>query len=80
MNSDTIWQLVRYTMLAVGGYFVSKGTITSGTLDNLIGYGFTIFTFVWGFYVKWNTKSVPAATAARSDVPTTSAITGAVIK
>jgi len=80
MNQDTIWQLIRYSMLAVGGYFVNKGTITAGALDNFIGYGLTIFTFVWGFYVKWNTTSVPSSTATRSDVPTVSPVTGTVTK
>lgn len=78
MTSDTVWQLIRYLLLAVGGYFVHRGTITEGFLNSAIGWALEIFTFAWGFYVKWGTTSVPAATAARPDVPTVSPLTGAV--
>lgn len=79
MNSDLVWQFIRYVLLAVGGIFIHRGTITQATLDNIIGYGLDIFTFGWGMYVKYGTKAVPLTTAARKDVPTVNAATGAVI-
>lgn len=78
MNSDIVWQLIRYVLLAVGGYFVHKGTISEGTLNSIIGWALEAFTIAWGLYVKYGTKAVPASTAARSDVPTVSAATGVV--
>ena len=39
---------------------------------------FLVGSVAWGNYVKFRTKAVPIATAARIDVPTVSAATGAV--
>jgi hypothetical protein len=80
MNQDTIWQLIRYGLIAIGSFLVGKGYVTSADVTTIIGALGAIFPVVWGIYVKANTKAVPAATAARSDVPTVSAATGAVTK
>lgn len=80
MNADMIWQIIRYALLAVGGYFTNKGVITGDQLTAIIGGLGTIFTAAWGIYIKYGTTSVPDATAARADVPTVSAITGTVKK
>ncbi len=80
MNQDMIWQLIRYGLLAVGGYFTNKGIVTGDQLTSIIAALGTLFTTGWGLYVKYGTKATPAATAARSDVPTVSAATGTVTK
>jgi hypothetical protein len=79
MNSDTIWQLIRYALMAAGGFVVSKGWITNDNLTQIVGAMGTLFVTAWGLYIKWGTTSVPDTTAARKDVPTISPVTGAVI-
>ena len=80
MNQDTIWQILRYGLIAGGSFFVGKGYVTSADVTTVVGAVGAIFPVAWGIYVKANTRAVPAATAARSDVPTVSAATGAVQK
>jgi hypothetical protein len=80
MNQDMIWQLIRYALLAIGGYFTNKGVISGDQLTSLIAALGTIFTAAWGVYVKFGTKATTTATAARLDVPTVSAATGTVTK
>ena len=79
MNSDTVWQLLRYLLIAAGGAAVQKGWLDSETLLSLVGAIGVLFTAAWGFYVKWNTRAVPEKTAAREDVPIVSSATGATI-
>ncbi len=76
MTSDTIWQLIRYALLAIGGFFVNKGTISNDQLMTIIAGLGTIFTAAWGIYVKFGTKATTAAAAAKPSVPTVSAATG----
>lgn len=78
MTSDTVWQVVRYALIAAGSFFVGKGYITSEQVTTIVGALGAIFPIAWGIYVKANTKAVPASTAARADVPTVSAATGQV--
>lgn len=79
MNPDIIWQLVRYALMAAGGFIVSRGWLTNDSLAQVVGALGTIFTTIWGVYIKWGTTSVPDKTAARTDVPTVSPVTGSVI-
>lgn len=81
--SDEIWMIVRYILIALGSFLVGKGYVTmdqvNGLIDalpQLIGGIMSVGTMAWGLYVKYGTKSVPAATAARADVPTVSSATG----
>ncbi|RTL49778.1 MAG: hypothetical protein EKK40_15690 [Bradyrhizobiaceae bacterium] len=78
MTSDTIWQIVRYALLALGGFFINKGLITSDQLTAIIGALGTLFTAGWGIYVKYGTRATTSDAAMRSDVPTVSAATGIV--
>ncbi|MBS0528511.1 MAG: hypothetical protein JSS22_03850 [Proteobacteria bacterium] len=80
MNQDTIWQIIRYALIAAGSFVVGKGYITSDQVTTIIGAVGAVFPIAWGLYVKANTKAVPASTAARSDVPTVSAATGSIQK
>lgn len=83
--SDEIWMIIRYILIALGSFLVGKGYVTmdqvNGIIDALpqiIGGAISLGGMVWGLYVKFGTKAVPAATAARPDVPTVSSATGAV--
>lgn len=83
--SDEIWMIIRYILIALGSFLVGKGYVTmdqvNGVIDalpQLIGGIMSVGTMAWGLYVKYGTKAVPVATAARPDVPTVSAATGAV--
>ncbi len=83
--SDQLWQTIRYVLLIGGGFMAGRGWVTmdqvNTLIDNLpgiIGAVTSAATAIWGLYVKFGTKSVPAATAARSDVPTVSSATGAI--
>lgn len=80
MNSDVIWQIVRYALIAVGAWFTSKGWVTGDQWETILAGIATLFPVIWGLFVKTGTKAVPAAVAARSDVPTVSAATGAIQK
>ncbi len=82
---DTVWQTVRYVLIGLGSFLAGKGKIDATQVapmaDSLIQIAsgaVAVGAAAWGFYVKWNTKAVPAVTAARADVPTVSAATGAV--
>ena len=78
MTSDTIWQIIRYALLAIGGYFTNKGLITGDELTAIIGALGAIFTAGWGIYVKYGTRATTADVATRSDVPTVSPATSLV--
>lgn len=79
MNSDTIWQIIRYALVAGGGWLSSKGYVDDSSVQTIIGALGSVFGVAWGLYVKWNTKAVPAQTAARVDVPVVSGATGSTI-
>lgn len=78
MKWDTIWQIIRYLLIAGGGFLVGKGYITETQATEIIGAIGSIGGVIWGLFVKSGTTAVPDAVAARSDVPTVSGATGAV--
>jgi hypothetical protein len=80
MNQDTLWQLIRYGLIAAGSFFVGKGYITSEQVTTVVGAIGAIFPVLWGLYVKFGTKSTTVEAAQRSDVPTVSGATGTVQK
>ena len=80
MKWDTIWQILRYILIAGGGVAVGKGWITNEQLLTLVGAIGSIGAVVWGLFVKSGTTAVPDAVAARADVPTVSGATGTVTK
>lgn len=82
---DEVWQIIRYVLIAGGMFFAGRGWVTMdqvngivAALPELIGGVVSLGTMVWGLYIKYGTRAVPAATAARSDVPTVSPATGAI--
>jgi hypothetical protein len=80
MNSDSVWQIIRYILLAAGGYFTNKGILTGDQLTAIIAALGTLFTAGWGIYVKYGTKATTIAAAAKPSVPTVSGATGVVTK
>lgn len=81
--SDELWQTLRYLLIAAGSFLAGRGMLPSesvGPLVDLIvqvGSGLVaLASALWGIYVRWNTKAVLAAAAAR--VPTVSMGTGKV--
>jgi hypothetical protein len=78
MTSDSVWQIARYLLIAAGSFATGKGWVTADQVTSIIGAIGTLFTVAWGLYVKADTRAVRSATAARPDVPTVSAATGAV--
>lgn len=85
MNWDVVWQNLRYVLIAGGMFLAGRGKIdpdvVATSVDQIITFLSAAVAFgswVWGVWVKWNTKAVSAKTAARIDVPTVSAATGAV--
>lgn len=78
MTWDSMWQILRYILIAGGSFLVGKGYITTENVETIIGAIGSVGAILWGLYVKAGTKSVSVATAARSDVPTVSGATGEV--
>lgn len=71
-------QLVRYALLTLAPVVATYGHITRDDWTTGVGLLMALATWAWGIYVKWGTTSVPNETAARPDVPTVDAATGAV--
>lgn len=85
--SERVWQVVRYGLIAGGSWLAGRGKIQADQVvpmvDDLMQVGGTVVaagSAVWGCYVKWSTKAVPADVAARPDVPTVSGATGAIVR
>lgn len=77
--ADTIWQIVRYLLIAAGGWASGKGYVTSDQVTTIIGALGSLFIAAWGIFVKFNTVPVPASVGERQNVPVVSSATGAVV-
>lgn len=78
MKWDSIWQILRYILIAVGSFATGKGWVSADQVTTIVGAIGSVGAIFWGLYVKSGTTAVPDATAARADVPTVSAATGAI--
>lgn len=78
MKWDTVWQILRYLLIAGGSFLVGKGYISAEQVETIVGGLGTIGAVLWGIYVKSGTTAVPDTVAARPDIPTVSAATGSV--
>lgn len=83
--NDEFWTALRYVLIASGSFFVGRGMASTqevmafADLAVQVGSGaIALGTALWGLYVRWNTKAVPAPVAARPDVPTVNSATGVV--
>lgn len=79
MNFDTVWQIIRYGLIAVGGIAVGRGWVNENDVVTIVGAIGALLSVAWGLYVKAGTRSVPGVTAARKDVPVVSTVTGQTI-
>lgn len=87
MTLDVWMQILRYVLIGLGGYLAKRGIIpddqVAGVVDQIVNALPGLVAAggaIWGVWVKWRTKAVPAKTAARVDVPTVNPVTGAVQK
>jgi hypothetical protein len=86
MNSDMLWQNLRYLLISLGSSLVTQyglgKFIDSAAIEAIAGLIVGLLMlfggWAWGVYVKWRTKSVTEKTAAREDVKTVSGATGEV--
>ncbi|SFM00900.1 hypothetical protein SAMN03159423_4890 [Bradyrhizobium sp. NFR13] len=83
--TDQFWQTLRYILIGIGMFLAGRGIIpaehVATLVDSIINIGpglVALGVAIWGLVVKKGTATVPASTAARPDVPTVSAATGAV--
>jgi hypothetical protein len=87
--SDQFWANVRYILVSIGTVLVVKylggiigeehaAALVGPAVDLILGLFIGGGAVAWGNFVKSGTKAVPLATAERTDVPTVSAVTGAV--
>lgn len=83
--NDQFWQSVRYVLIGGGAFIAGRYRIPADQVPVLVDQIIQVMSglaslggVVWGLYVKWQTATVPASTAARIDVPTVSAATGSV--
>jgi hypothetical protein len=86
-NDSSLWAVIRYIMIAVGGILVGKGMwgVTQADVPDIVdkvmpigGAFITGIGALWGIYVTYNTRAVPISIAARPDIPTVSPVTGAI--
>ncbi len=83
--NDQIWVTLRYILIGGGSYLAGRGKIPMADVSayadgiiQLLSGATALAASAWGLYVRYNTRAVPASTAARRDVPTVSPATGAV--
>jgi hypothetical protein len=84
--NDSAWVGIRYVLIGLGSYFAGRGKIDPSQVApmadqaiNILSGAVALGAAVWGLYVRWQTRAVPEATAARKDVPTINPVTGSVI-
>jgi hypothetical protein len=80
MNQDTLWQIIRYVLIAAGSFASGKGWVTADDVTAIVGALGALFTVGWGMYVKYGTKATTVEAAAKPSVPTVSGATGVVSK
>lgn len=77
MNLDLAMQALRIALISLGPTIAATGYLTGEQWTTIVGGIIWLVPVAHSFYVKWGTKTVPAAVAARPDVPTVSPVTGA---
>jgi hypothetical protein len=76
MNLDTVMQLLRYVLLAGGGFAVGRGWITNAQVELIGGFAAVVIPAAWGLYVKWNTSPVKDTVILSKNVPSINSATG----
>lgn len=78
MTSDVVWMIVRYALLAAFSWLASRGYIEESQTETIIGAIGSLFTALWGVFVKTGTKAVPVGVANQVHIPTVSPLTGSI--
>lgn len=85
MDMDISMMLVRYGLVALGMFLVGRGVVTAEGWESfvtqvtpILGTLITAAGSLWGLYVSFGTKRVPANIAADPAIPTVNAATGQV--
>lgn len=52
MTADSIWQIVRYILIALGSFVTAKGWADESTVTALVSAIGTIFVAVWGLVAR----------------------------
>lgn len=83
MNIETVFVAIRYLLVMAGLFFVGRSWVTAESWqafltawDAAAGGLSALVVVLWGFYVNWNTKRVPAIEAQVKRLSTVSPITG----
>ena len=53
MNFQFVSAIVRHLLSALGGFLVTSGWLQNGQLEQFIGAGLFIVSFVWSIVNKW---------------------------
>jgi hypothetical protein len=56
MNFQFVSAIVRHILSALGGYLVTAGWLQNGQLEQFIGAGLFIVSFVWSIVNKWRAE------------------------
>ncbi|BEV43901.1 hypothetical protein [Afipia carboxidovorans] len=57
MTADSIWQIVRYILIAAGSWATTKGWIDDATVTSLVAAIGTIFVAIWGLVARAKTPN-----------------------
>jgi hypothetical protein len=52
MTADSVWQIARYILIAIGSFVTAKGWADESTITSLVSAIGTIFVAVWGLVVR----------------------------
>ncbi|MBN8968930.1 MAG: hypothetical protein J0G95_10770 [Rhizobiales bacterium] len=55
--ADSIWQIIRYALIAAGSWATTKGYIDADTVTAVVGAIGTIFVAVWGLVARAKSPS-----------------------
>lgn len=61
MNTEVIGSLLRYALIALGGWLGIGGLLDAETVNALGGALITLGTTAYMMWKRWSTKVVPAA-------------------
>ena len=56
MNFQFVSAIVRHILSALGGYLVTAGWLQNGQIEQFIGAGLFIVSFVWSIVNKWRAE------------------------
>lgn len=80
MNRDTIWQIIRYVLLFVGGATTVAGYMSEEEVKLIVGAVGTLFTTGWGVWVKWRTSPVLDKVIVEEQILSVDSATGTAVK